>query len=53
LGETLDIAVRNAEMLEKVAMVYHHALCTGKEITLLPPEILAMFQELQKAKMGL
>jgi len=53
LGETLDIAVRNAEMLEKVATVYYHALCTGKEITLLPPEILAMFQELQKARTGL
>ncbi len=50
LGETLENAVRNAEMLEKVATVYYHALCTGKEVTLLPPEIVAMFQDLQKAK---
>jgi hypothetical protein len=28
--------------------VYYHALCTGKEITLLPPEIMAMFKEARK-----
>jgi L-fuculose-phosphate aldolase len=50
LGETLEAAVRNAEILEKVATVYYHALCTGKEITLLPQEISTMFQDLHKAK---
>jgi len=50
LGDTLEKAVTNAELLEKTAKVYYHALCTGKEITLLPPEIRGMFQELRKAK---
>jgi ribulose-5-phosphate 4-epimerase/fuculose-1-phosphate aldolase len=50
LGDTLKNAVRNAEILEKVAMVYYHALCTAKEVTLLPQEITAMFQDLHKAK---
>jgi ribulose-5-phosphate 4-epimerase/fuculose-1-phosphate aldolase len=48
LGETLEKAVRNAELLEKTAMVYYHALCTGREITLLPPEIMAMFKDARK-----
>lgn len=50
LGETLEKAVKNAELLEKVARVYYHALCTGKEITLLPQEITDMFRDLHKAK---
>lgn len=53
LGETLEQAVRNAELLEKVAQVYYHALCTGKEITLLPGDIVALFQEVLKAKSSL
>jgi len=53
LGETLEEAVRNAELLEKAAAVYHHALCTGKRITLLPPEIPAMFQAVRKTKVRL
>lgn len=53
LGETLEKAVRNAELLEKAAKVYCHALCTGKEITHLPPEIVALFQEVRKAKSSL
>jgi ribulose-5-phosphate 4-epimerase/fuculose-1-phosphate aldolase len=52
LGETLDKAVRNAELLEKVATVYYHALCTGKEVTLLPKEIMDLFHDLHKAKGG-
>jgi ribulose-5-phosphate 4-epimerase/fuculose-1-phosphate aldolase len=50
LGKTLEEAVTNAELLEKTAKVYYHSLCTGKEIALLPPEILDLFQELRKAK---
>jgi L-ribulose-5-phosphate 4-epimerase len=50
LGETLEKAVRNAELLEKVAQVYYHALCTGRQITLLPPDVAAMFQEVLKAR---
>jgi ribulose-5-phosphate 4-epimerase/fuculose-1-phosphate aldolase len=50
LGENLERAVLNAELLEKAAMVYYHALCTGREVTVLPAEIVAMFHELRKAK---
>ena len=50
LGETLEKAVTNAELLEKTAKVYYHALCTGKTITLLPQEIRDLFRELRKAK---
>lgn len=52
LGKTLEEAVTNAELLEKTAKVYYHALCTGKEIASLPPEILEFFQELRKAKLN-
>ncbi len=50
LGDTLENAVRNAELLEKVATVYYQALCTGKEIAVLPKDISTMFQDLHKAK---
>jgi L-fuculose-phosphate aldolase len=40
LGETLETAWKNAELLEKIAQVYHHALCTGRPITTLPEESL-------------
>ena len=50
LGRTLEEAATNAELLEKTAKVYYHALCTGKEIGLLPREILDVFQQLRKAK---
>jgi ribulose-5-phosphate 4-epimerase/fuculose-1-phosphate aldolase len=52
LGQTLKEAVTNAELLEKTAKVYYHALCTGKEIGLLPREILDLFRELRKAKLS-
>jgi ribulose-5-phosphate 4-epimerase/fuculose-1-phosphate aldolase len=50
LGKTLEEAVTNTELLEKTARVYYHALCAGKKITLLPPDIVNVFQELRKAK---
>lgn len=50
LGDTLENAVRNAELLEKVATVYYQALCSGKEVTLLPQEVSTMFHDLHKAK---
>lgn len=40
LGRTLDEAWRNAELLEKTAQVYYHALTTGKPMTTLPAETL-------------
>ena len=36
LGVDLEAAMRNAELLEKVAQVYYYALCTGDEISTLP-----------------
>ncbi len=39
LGTDLLKARRNAELLEKCARVYYYAMSTGKEVTLLPPEI--------------
>ncbi len=36
LGPTLDHAWKNAELLEKTAQAYYHALTTGKAITTLP-----------------
>ena len=48
LGTDLTEAMRNAEHLEKVARVYVHALCTGREISPLPEnalnQLLAMRQ---------
>lgn len=52
LGKTLEEALTNAELFEKAAKVYYHALCTGKEITLLPRETLAMIQGFRRAKSG-
>ena len=49
LGHALEKAIRNAELLEKAAMVYCHALGTGRNITHLPPETLKLFDELRKA----
>jgi ribulose-5-phosphate 4-epimerase/fuculose-1-phosphate aldolase len=40
LGDTLETAWKNAELLEKTAQVYHCALCTGRSITTLPKKSL-------------
>lgn len=39
LGKDLDKAILHAELLEKVAHVYHLALSTGKQVTTLPGSI--------------
>lgn len=36
LGKTLDDAWKNAELLEKIAQAYYHAISTGLPITTLP-----------------
>ena len=36
LGKTLEQAWKNAELLEKTAQAYYHALTTGKAVTTLP-----------------
>ena len=38
LGKDMTTALKNAELLEKVAQVYYYALCTGKKISQLPKE---------------
>ncbi|GAB6908619.1 Putative aminotransferase-aldolase fusion protein (fragment) [Desulfosarcina cetonica] len=40
LGASLDQAWKNAELLEKTAQAYYHALATGRPITTLPAETL-------------
>ena len=48
LGRTLKEGLRNAELLEKLAKVYHSALSTGLEITTLPAESLAFWKDARK-----
>ena len=43
LGTSLEKAMLNAEVLEKVARVYHYALCTGQPVTALPAQSEAVF----------
>ncbi len=53
LGETLEQAVRNAELLEKTAKVYVQALCTGREVRVLSKEIVARLRDLHKEEADL
>lgn len=46
LGRTLDAAWKNAELLEKTAHAYYHALATGKPVTTLPAETIRLAREL-------
>ncbi|WP_300674842.1 class II aldolase/adducin family protein [Desulfoluna sp.] len=48
LGRDLKQAMRNAELLEKAARVYHHALSTGLPITTLPAEALHFWEEIRQ-----
>lgn len=48
LGRNLKQAMRNAELLEKVAKVYHSALTTGLPITTLPEKALAFWDEVRQ-----
>ena len=50
LGGTLDEAWKNAELLEKTAQAYYHALTTGKPVTPLPPATLERVREMRKTK---
>ena len=49
LGTSLEKAMLNAEVLEKVARVYHYALCTGQPVTALPASSEAVFTEILHA----
>jgi ribulose-5-phosphate 4-epimerase/fuculose-1-phosphate aldolase len=47
LGESLEQAWRNAELLEKTAQAYYRALTTGKPVATLPAETLRRIRELR------
>lgn len=48
LGRDLNQAMQNAELLEKVAQVYHSALATGLPITSLPENSLTFWEEVRQ-----
>jgi ribulose-5-phosphate 4-epimerase/fuculose-1-phosphate aldolase len=48
LGRTLKQAWQNAELLEKNAQVYYHALTTGKPVTTLPAATLQRVRKLRR-----
>lgn len=48
LGATIEKAFTNMELFEKAATVYHHALCTGRPVSVLPESVVTpIFQLLQ------
>jgi len=47
LGSDLEIALKNTELLEKSAKVYHYALTTGKNITFTPQSSIDHFKHLR------
>ncbi|MFO7570585.1 MAG: class II aldolase/adducin family protein [Smithellaceae bacterium] len=50
MGKSLDEAMQNAELLEKVAHVYCLALSTGKTLTTLPEASLRTIEKMRKEK---
>ncbi len=48
LGKNLEKAWKHAELLEKTAQAYYHALTTGKPVTTLPEETVQLVRELRK-----
>jgi ribulose-5-phosphate 4-epimerase/fuculose-1-phosphate aldolase len=50
LGATIEKALKNVALLEKVAFVYYHALATGKPISKLPKETVEMLYSSSKTK---
>ncbi len=48
LGDSMDQACLNAELLEKNAAIYAQALSTGLEVTLLPEDIVSMLRLIRK-----
>ena len=47
LGTTLEHAWKNAELLEKTAQAYYHALTTGKPVTTLPDGTIERVRQLR------
>ena len=50
LGADMPRAMRNSELLEAVARIYHQALATGADIQTLPESALAYFAEMRKLR---
>lgn len=50
LGENLQQAMKNAELLEKVAQVYCYALSTGHDISRLPESAVQQVLDMRKSK---
>jgi L-fuculose-phosphate aldolase len=50
LGTTLEEAWKNAELLEKTAQAYYHALTTGRPITTLPDEIVERLRDMRRRR---
>jgi ribulose-5-phosphate 4-epimerase/fuculose-1-phosphate aldolase len=48
LGRDMATALKNAELLEKVAQAYYYALCTGREISHLPDDAVQHWLTLRK-----
>jgi L-ribulose-5-phosphate 4-epimerase len=48
LGKTLEDAWNHAELLEKTAQAYYHALTTGKPVTTLPTETVRRIREMRR-----
>ena len=48
LGSDMQQALKNTELLERVAQIYYHALATGLEITRLPESSVQQIIELRK-----
>ncbi len=46
----MEQALKNAELLERVAQIYYHALTTGIEITRLPESSVQQLIEMRKLK---
>jgi len=53
LGKSLDKAVKNAALLEKLAHAYYHALATGKKVFALPEETAMLLSEAGRTKEGM
>jgi L-fuculose-phosphate aldolase len=50
LGSDIDQAWKNAELLEKTAQVYYHALASGSRIATLPEETIARINKMRDSK---
>jgi ribulose-5-phosphate 4-epimerase/fuculose-1-phosphate aldolase len=53
LGKTLDKAVKNAALLEKLSHVYYHALASGKTVSTLPDDIASLLSDAGRTKEGI